>query len=106
MCSEPDKSFVLHYINEVLRIVSLGRLKYVHTGPYHRESRTCGALTHTLSTRGLRRLTQRFSTRIIRGSPAPFALTTLSRIRFSSLLPIFARTLPWGLKKKFQKTKK
>ena len=25
-------SFVLNYINEVLRLVSLGRLKYVHTG--------------------------------------------------------------------------
>ena len=28
-------SFVLHYINEVLRLVSLGHLKYVHTGVYH-----------------------------------------------------------------------
>ena len=27
-------SFVLHLINEVLRLVPLGRLKYVHTGAY------------------------------------------------------------------------
>jgi hypothetical protein len=28
-------SFVLHYINEVLRFVPLGLLKYVQTGEYH-----------------------------------------------------------------------
>ena len=28
-------SFVLHHINEVLRLVSLGHLKYVHTSVYH-----------------------------------------------------------------------
>ena len=28
-------SFVLHYIDEVLRLVPLGRLKYDHTGAYH-----------------------------------------------------------------------
>jgi hypothetical protein len=27
-------SFVLHLINAVLRLVPLGRLKYVHTGVY------------------------------------------------------------------------
>ncbi len=63
-------AFVLHYINEVLRLVSLGHLKYVHTGAYHSWLRTCGALTHTLSTRGRRRLTQRFPTHIISDSPA------------------------------------
>ena len=83
-------SFVLHYINEVLWLVSLGRLKYVHTAPYRSRFRTCGVPTHTLSTRGLGLLTQRFPTRIIRGSPAPFAFATLSRIRFSiTLLTVF-----------------
>jgi hypothetical protein len=48
---------------------------------------SCGLLTHTLSTRDLRLLTQRFATRIIRGSPAPFAFDTLSRVRFFSTLP-------------------
>ncbi len=37
-------------------------------------------LTHTLCTRGLRLLTDRFPTRIIRGSPNLFAFSTLSRI--------------------------
>ncbi len=27
-------SFVLHLINEVLRLVALGRLEYVHTGEH------------------------------------------------------------------------
>ena len=49
-------SFVLHYINEVLRLVFPGRLKDV-AYPWHS---TCGILTHTLSTLGLRLLTQRF----------------------------------------------
>ena len=76
-------SFVLHYINEVLRLVFPGRLKDVripvcHIDAYHS---TCGLLTHTLSTHGLRLLTQRFPTRIIiRDSPTPFAFVTLSRV--------------------------
>ncbi len=49
-------SFVLHYINEVLWLVSLGHLKYVHTGVYHSWFHTCGGLTHTLSTPGLTKL--------------------------------------------------
>ena len=42
----------------------------------------CGDLIHTLSTRGRRRVTQRFPTRIIRDSPALFAFVTLSCILF------------------------
>ncbi len=52
-------SFVLHYINEVLCLVFPGHLKDVrivvcHIAVYHI---TCGLLTHTLSTHGLRLLT-------------------------------------------------
>jgi hypothetical protein len=64
-------------------------LKYIHTGEYQSWFRTCGVLTHTLSTRGLTRLTQRFHTRIIRDSPSPFDIDTLSRIRFCITLHHF-----------------
>jgi hypothetical protein len=46
---------------------------------YHSWLRTCGTLTHTLSTHGRRRVTQIFPTQIIRDSPAPFTFVTLSR---------------------------
>ncbi len=69
---------------------------------YHSWLRTCGTLTHTLSTRGSRRVTQRFPTRIIRGSPFSFVFVTLSRIRFSFLFFI----LQYGWKKIFQENKK
>ena len=129
MCSEPDKwsrgshvsslgvrkdtspdeelkiivfspSIVLHYINEVLLLVSLGHLKYVHTGVYRSLLLTRGDLTHTVSTHGRRRLTQRFPTRIIRGSPAPFAFATFSRLRF------FHSSSSEGWNFFFRKTKK
>jgi hypothetical protein len=51
--------------------------------PYKSSTRfpTCGVLTHTFCTRGLRLLTHRFPTRIIRGSPDFVTCVTLSRKR-------------------------
>ena len=73
-------SFVLHLINDVLRIVPLGHLKYVHTGAY----------LSWLHTRRRRRVTQRFPTHIIRDSPAHFVfLTSSPGFDFSSPLRKF-----------------
>jgi len=74
--------FLLHYINEVLRLVSLWHLKYVDTVPYHttRISHLWSlyrVLTRTLSTHGLELLFHTFPTHIIRGSPDLFAFDTL-----------------------------
>jgi hypothetical protein len=60
---------------EPLAHLSGSEQTHVHTGPYHSRFHTCGPLTHTLSTYGLRRLSQRFPTSIIRDSPAPFLLS-------------------------------
>ena len=91
--------WVLHYINEVLCLVSSWRLQRVGTVPCHTRFPTCGVLSNTFCTHGLRLLTHRFPTRIIWGSPDLFAFVTLSRIRISNTFADYTSNpkVSWGL---------
>jgi hypothetical protein len=59
------------------------RVERVDTVPCHTRSPTCGVLTHTFCTRGLRLLTHKFPTRIMWGSPDLQTLEGVMRTKMS-----------------------